>query len=101
MLDFSEGQSSDLHDELLRSWEKTYSSRSQIILRICEDALGRRGACKQPLPNLTSQLVGKAYTVAGQAGGALHTMAVLQAYQADLLKDLDGGEGLAPEAATP
>ncbi len=29
---------------------------------------------------------------AGQAGACLHTMAVLQAYQADLLKELDEGE---------
>lgn len=36
----------------------------------------------------------------GQTGGALHTMAVLQAYQADLLKDLDQGEGLSPEAVS-
>lgn len=33
----------------------------------------------------------------GQAGVALHTIAVLQAYQADLLKDLDQGQGLFPE----
>lgn len=36
--------------------------------------------------------------VQGQAGGVLHTMAaVLLAYQADLLKDLDKGRGLSPE----
>ncbi len=40
----------------------------------------------------TSALVGKGYTAAGQAGACLHTMAVLQAYQADLLKELDEGE---------
>lgn len=33
----------------------------------------------------TSALVGKAYMAAGQAGACLHTMSVLQAYQADLL----------------
>ncbi|ROL45669.1 hypothetical protein DPX16_17785 [Anabarilius grahami] len=38
------------------------------------------------------------YTAVGQAGAALHTMAVLQAYQADLPKDLDQGQGLSPEA---
>ncbi len=37
----------------------------------------------------TSALVGKAYTAAGQAAGCLHTMAALQAYQAELLGDLD------------
>ncbi len=40
----------------------------------------------------TSALVGKGYTEAGQAGACLHTMSVLQAYQADLLKELDEGE---------
>lgn len=44
-----------------------------------------------------SFLVGKAYEVAGQAGGSQHTMSVLQAYQADLLRKLDTGEDLSPE----
>ncbi len=45
----------------------------------------------------TSRLNGKAYTAAGQAVASLHTMAVLQAYQADLLNDLDKGQGLSPD----
>lgn len=45
----------------------------------------------------TSHLKGRAYAAAGQAGGALHTMVVLLAYQADLLKDLDQGQGLSLE----
>ncbi len=55
---------------------------------------------------VTSSLVGKAFQAAGQAGAALHTMAVLQAYQADLLKDLstggsiDEGAFLEPRRAT-
>lgn len=48
----------------------------------------------------TSKLNGRVYVAAGQACGALHTMAVLQAYQANLLKDLDDGNGLSPEAVT-
>ncbi|XP_048037438.1 DLA class I histocompatibility antigen, A9/A9 alpha chain-like [Megalobrama amblycephala] len=48
------------------------------------------GSSKPPCPT--------AHVAAGQAGAALHTMAVLQAYQADLLKDLDQGQGLSPEA---
>ncbi len=32
-----------------------------------------------------------------RAVASLHTMAVLQAYQADLLKDLDNGQGLSPD----
>lgn len=43
----------------------------------------------------TFALVDKAYTVAGQAGASLYPMVVLQAYQADLLKELDYGKGLA------
>lgn len=39
-----------------------------------------------------------AYVVAGQAGGALRTMAVLQAYNTDFLKDLYEGKCLSPEA---
>ncbi len=46
----------------------------------------------------TSSLIGKSYIAAGQAGMALHTMAILQAYQADVLKEMDEGTGLTPEA---
>lgn len=35
-------------------------------------------------------------TLAGQAGGALHTIVVLQAYQVDLQKDNEVAEGVAP-----
>lgn len=37
----------------------------------------------------TSKHVGKAYAAMGQIGGALHTMAVMQAYQTKVLKDVD------------
>ncbi len=50
------------------------------------------------LCRVTSSLVGKAFQAAGQAGAALHTMAVLQAYQADLLKDLSTGGSIDEEA---
>ncbi len=39
-----------------------------------------------------SALVGEAYVAASQAGACLPSVAVLQAYQADLLKDLDEGQ---------
>ncbi len=45
----------------------------------------------------TSRLNGRAYAASGQAVASLHTMAVLQAYQVDLLKDLDNGQGLSPD----
>ncbi len=41
--------------------------------------------------------MGKGYAAAGQAGICLHTMAVLQAYQTDLLKELYEGEGVNAE----
>ncbi len=46
----------------------------------------------------TSALIRKSYITAGQAGMALHAMAILQAYQADILKEMDEGTGLTPEA---
>ncbi len=64
---------------------------------------GSSSSLKKPvLPTkpcrLTSSLVGKAFQAAGKAGAALHTMAVLQAYQADLLKDLSTGGTIDEEA---
>lgn len=41
-----------------------------------------------------SQLIGKVYAAVGQAGGAVQTIEVLQAYQAELLKFLDQGVGM-------
>ncbi|KAK2869830.1 hypothetical protein Q8A67_024222 [Cirrhinus molitorella] len=111
----------DLHTEVSRSWGKPYSSRIfspdvstySNVSGLSERGYGAMPAVEQTLasylspasasslkaPKLptkalkqTSSLVGKAYTAAGQAGACLHTMAVLQAYQADLLKDLDAGE---------
>ncbi len=46
----------------------------------------------------TSALIGKSYIAAGQAGMTVHTMAILQTYQADVLKEMDEGTGLTPEA---
>ncbi|KAI2654735.1 Lamina-associated polypeptide 2, isoform alpha [Labeo rohita] len=68
-------------------------------------SMGKTSSLKTPsLPSVplqvTSRLNGRAYAAAGQAVGALHTMAVLQAYQADLLKDLDKGQGLSPDEVT-
>ncbi len=62
-------------------------------------SMGKTASLKVPsLPSKplqdTSRLNGKAYAAAGQAVASLHIMAVLQAYQADLLKDLDNGQGL-------
>ncbi|KAL0188890.1 hypothetical protein M9458_015989, partial [Cirrhinus mrigala] len=45
----------------------------------------------------TSHFNGGAYAAAGQAVASLHIVAVLQAYQADLLKDLNKGKSLSPD----
>ncbi len=42
----------------------------------------------------TSALIRKSHIAAIQAGMALHTMAILQAYQADVLKEMDEGEAV-------
>ncbi|KAK3513243.1 hypothetical protein QTP70_009712 [Hemibagrus guttatus] len=49
---------------------------------------------------VTSALVRKAYTAAGQADPSLHPMVVLQLYQAELLSELDCGEGFNPETVS-
>lgn len=113
----------DLHSELSRSWNKPYSSRLfSPQVRIYSDIRGLKengyeampraeqtlasylspgsaSSIKNPtLPTkplkITSNLVGKAYTAAGQAGACLHSMALLQAYQAELLGELDNSEGV-------
>ncbi|XDV15099.1 hypothetical protein PO909_015239 [Leuciscus waleckii] len=116
----------DLHKEISRSWEKPHSSRvynpavvdySNVLgardmgygkMPKVEEALAgylspeAASSLKAPaLPSKpcrdTSALVGRAYMAAGRAGSCLHSMAILQAYQADLLKDFDEGEGPTPE----
>ncbi|KAL0173005.1 hypothetical protein M9458_033316, partial [Cirrhinus mrigala] len=111
----------DLHTEVSRTWNEPFSSRLFIPASYnygCVAGLHERGYRAMPrveqtlasylspvlasslkapvLPSkplrVTSALVGKGYTAAGQAGACLHTMSVLQAYQADLLKELDEGD---------
>ncbi len=119
---------SDLHQEISRSWKQTFSSRltnaaaadftnlvgsveqGYTAMPVVEDTLASHlSPSLAPswkfhplLPSkpgrITSPLIGKSYIVAGQAGMALHTMAILQAYQADVLKEMDEGTGLTPEA---
>ncbi|KAI2665725.1 Lamina-associated polypeptide 2, isoform alpha [Labeo rohita] len=116
----------DLHTEIGKVWKRPFSSRIHNFphsnyaniegmrehgyqrMPPVEETLasylsvGKASSLKTPsLPSIplqvTSRLNGRAYAAAGQAVGALHTMAVLQAYQADLLKDLDKGQGLSPD----
>ncbi len=116
----------DLHMEVEKEWKRPFSSRihrfqhtSYVnIVGMRESgyermppkeetlasylSMGETSSLKFPsLPSEplqdTSRLNGKAYAAAGQAVASLHTMAVLQAYQADLLKDLDNSQGLSPD----
>ncbi|KAI2644503.1 Spindle and kinetochore-associated protein 1 [Labeo rohita] len=111
----------DLHDEISRSWARPFSARLFVpasdyygnVVGLDERAYKAMPRVEQTLasylspgealslkaPTLpskplrsTSALLGKGYTSAGQAGACLHTMSLLQAYQADLLKELADGE---------
>ncbi|KAI2662299.1 Transposon Ty3-G Gag-Pol polyprotein [Labeo rohita] len=111
----------DLHSKISRSWVRPFSAHLFIpasdyygnmaglgepgykMMPWVEQTLasylspGMASSLKAPsLPSkplrTTSVLVGKGYTAAGQAEACLHMMSVLQAYQADLLKELDDGE---------
>lgn len=108
-----------LHTEVLRSWKNPYSalvdtqrsSTYSMVVGTCEQGYG-------PMPKMAGMVVGSpssvsswrkpalptkpcrvtsAYVTEGQAGTSLHTMAVLQVYQADLLRVLDHSKGLGPE----
>lgn len=105
----------DLHAEIKKAWKNLYSARIHwyqhsnyaniegvryVSMPPVEEtfvsylSLGETPTLKAPtLPSkplkTTLPLNGRVYVAAGQAGAALHIMAVLQAYQADLLKDLD------------
>jgi len=111
----------DLHTEVCRSWNKPVSARilthqTSMYANIAGSRRHGYGAMPRmeevlashlspdtassfktpalptkPLRN-TSALVGKAYSAAGQAASCLHTMSILQAYQADLLKDVSEGD---------
>ncbi len=117
----------DLHQEISRSWKQPFSSRltnaaadftnlvgsvklGYTAMPVVEDTLASHLSpslvpswkSRPLLPTktcrTTSALIGKSYIAAGQAGMALHTMAILQTYQADVLKEMDEGTGLTPEA---
>ncbi len=119
--------SPDLHQEVSRSWKQPFSAcitnataadfatitdmaYGYAMMPPVEDTLAENlppnsaGAWKSHplLPSrpcrVTSSLVGKSYSAAGQVAATLHSMVVLQAYQAELLKELDEGEGITPEA---
>ncbi|KAI2663485.1 DNA-directed RNA polymerase subunit beta' [Labeo rohita] len=80
----------NLHTEVSRLWVRPFSAH---LLIPASDYYGNVAPTFPSNPlHTTSPLVGKRYTAAGQAGTFIHTISVLQAYQADLLKELDEGE---------
>ncbi len=109
-------EETEIVGEIMKSWDKPYSARihrykhanhadiegmrehGYVSISPIEGTLasyllaGVTSTLKAPaLPSKplkdTSRLNGRAYVAVGQAGASLHKMSVLQAYQADLLKD--------------
>ncbi len=117
----------EVHDELTRSWRSPYSARrctsassaltiidgaeekryermpqldESVAAHLCPPtAIGWKAKASHPSKSCrtTSALAGRSYASAGQAASALHTMAVLQVYQAKLLFATDESE---PDPAT-
>ncbi len=117
----------EVHDELTRSWRSPYSARlrtsassaltiidgaeekryermpqldESVAAHLCPPtAIGWKAKASHPSKSCrtTSVLAGRSYASAGQAASALHTIAVLQVYQAKLLFATDESE---PDPAT-
>ncbi|CAM4555428.1 unnamed protein product [Leuciscus chuanchicus] len=116
----------DLHTEVSRSWGKPVSyrvyapqtSHYSSIQKYKDYGYGEMPKVEETLasylspatasslkaPSLpskpvkyTSSLVHKSYAAAGQAAACLHTMSIMQAYQAELLGDLEEGGGIGPD----
>ncbi len=117
----------EVHDELMRSWRSPYSARlrtsassalttvdgaeekgyermpqldESVAVHLCPPtAIGWKAKASHPSKpcRTTSALAGRSYASAGQAASALHSMAVLQVYQAKLLSAVDESE---PDPAT-
>ncbi|KAI2668058.1 ORF V: Enzymatic polyprotein [Labeo rohita] len=111
----------EVHEELTKSWKAPLSARSRyanspslttldggpargysevpqveraVAMHLCpQNAASWRGRPRLPSRacKFSSALVAKAYAASGQAASALHAMAILQVYQAKVLKDLHEG----------
>ena len=108
----------ELHEGVAKAWNAPYSARTRssvspafssldnakdrgylslppveqtIATHLCPPSAGRR--TKAVLPSkacrMTSSLLARIFSSAGQAASALHTMATLQIFQGDLLRKLD------------
>ena len=118
---------SDLHCEISRPWRQPFSA--QLTNAAAADFTNLVGSVEQGIPvievTLTTHLspssapswkshpllpsklcraaavlIGNCYTAAGQAGIALYIMAILQAFQADVLKEMVEDGGLTQEVAS-
>lgn len=117
----------EVHDELTKSWRAPYSARlrtssssaltsidgadergyerlppldESVAVHLCPPAaIGWKAKANHPSKpcRTTSALAGRAYSSAGQAAAALHSMAVLQVFQAKLLAATDES---GPDVAT-
>ncbi len=111
----------EVHDELTKSWRAPYSSRicpsassaltsvdraeekgyehlppldESVAAHLCPPtSIGWKARASHPSKpcRATSALAGHAYSAAGQAASALHSMAVLQVFQAKMLANKEAG----------
>ncbi len=111
----------EVHDELTKSWHAPYSSRirpsassaltsvngaeekgyehlphldESVAAHLCPPtAIRWKARASHPSKpcRATSALAGRVYSAAGQAASALHTMAVLQVFQAKMLASEEAG----------
>ncbi len=96
--------SSEVHEELTKSWMAPFTARSRSSVSSILTTLVGGDLCPQNattwrniprLPSkackLTAVLVAKAYSAVGQAASALHAIAILQVHQAKALKQMHEG----------
>ncbi|KAF4100361.1 hypothetical protein G5714_018557 [Onychostoma macrolepis] len=95
----------DMHHEISRSWKQPTGYGAVPVI---EDTLAAHLSptsapswkSRPLLPSkpcrTVSTLIGKFYMAAGQAGAALHTMVILQAYQVELLETSRGAQAISP-----
>ncbi|CAM4616073.1 unnamed protein product [Leuciscus chuanchicus] len=110
----------EVHEEVTRSWKAPMSSRDRssafsafppldradacgytgiptversVAMQLCPTSASSRGDPKHPSKacRFSSTMVAKSYRAAGQAAASLHAMAILQVYQAKMLRDMHEG----------
>lgn len=90
----------DLHHKISRCWKQPFSAR--LTNAVAADFTNLVGSVEQDyatIPAFEDTLSAQPSVSSAQADMTLHTMAVLQVYQAYSLKQMDEGGGLIPEVA--